>query len=362
MKEKDIIRQSTGLVSRNTLRELLKKFLEEDKKEKVEWETLTRLNGLPHHWIYDLFRDRQDQIWIGTWGGGLGLYDGKKFRSFTTKDGLLSNSVTSIQEDKKGWIWIATDKGLNVLRDRKIEVAGLRGKSLLNIIIDSKGNLWAGCWRAYLSGGGLFKYDGKMWQSFSTSNGLPGMEILKVFEDSQGNIWVGTYEQGAGAGVGSFDGKSWKIFTKKEGLMSDCIYSMFEDPEGSMWFGTIQGISIFDKKRKWHHISSMNGLVDDRIYCMYIDSKKKMWFGTEGGISRHDGKEWTSYTKSDGLVENLVRCVVEDKEGNIWFGTYPYERGNGGISIAKYTVNTKGLAEKMTRYLPETVPQKYLKK
>jgi ligand-binding sensor domain-containing protein len=268
--------------------------------------------------------------------------------------------VTSIREDKEGKIWIATDRGLNVLENDKIRVAGLRGKSLLNITFDSQGNLWAGCWRAASSGGGLFKYDGKQWESFSTRTGLPGLEILKVFEDSKGHIWIGTYEFGGGAGVSCYDGRNWKIYNQKNGLINDCVYSMFEDPLGNMWFGTVGGISIFDHKEQWHSLSARDGLVDDQVYCMYIDSNKKMWFGTERGVSRFDGENWISFTEEEHLIENLVRSITEDSVGNIWFGTYPYAPGRGGISIAKYSKSPEKLAKKVAKYLPDKKDMKYL--
>lgn len=352
MTKKDIVRQSPGSIERSSLRELLKKFLDEGEEDSFHWESLTTKNGLPHNWIYDLFIDSKNRIWISTWGGGIAVYDGKVSKTFTTKDGLLSNAVTCVQEDKKGKIWIATDKGLHVYENNELAISGLRGKSLLNICIDSQENIWAGCWRAAQTGGGLFRYNGNRWKSFSKRDGLPGLEILKVFEDSKGNIWVGTYEEGQGAGVGRFDGRSWKSYSVADGLIDNCVYSMFEDPEGSMWFGTTGGISILDKKGGWHNLTRSNGLADDRIYSMFIDSRNKMWFGTEGGVSRYDGSNWKSFTRTSGLVEDLVRSIIEDEEGNIWFGTYPYFPGRGGISIAKYVQPARKLIDKLEQYLP----------
>lgn len=352
MNKKEIVRQSPGPIRREELREALKKFLEEGDGDSIQWDSLTTEDGLPHNWVYDLFRDSQNRIWISTWGGGLAVYDGKVSNTFTANDGLLSDAVTCVREDRKGRIWIATDKGLHVYENGELSVAGLRGKSLLNICIDSRENVWAGCWRAAHTGGGLFRYDGNGWKSFSRKDGLPGLEILKVFEDSEGCLWVGTYENGRGAGVGRFDGKTWKTYAAGDGLIDNCVYSMFEDPAGSMWFGTTGGISVLDRGGKWYNLTRLDGLVDNRVYGMFVDSKKKMWFGTERGVSRYDGSVWKSFTKQDGLVENLVRSIIEDGDGNIWLGTYPYTKGLGGISIAKYESPGKRLMEKLERYLP----------
>lgn len=352
MPENGLMKQSNAWREQNDLRILFKQYLEKgDSAEKIRWESLTTADGLPHNWVYDLYQASDGKIYVGTWGGGLGVFAGGAWQTITKKDGLTSDAVTCIREGRDGRIWLATDDGLSVLADGKVLEGGLKGKSLLNLIFDREGNLWAGCWRAAYSGGGLFRYDGREWQSFTTRDGLPGQEILKVFEDSRGRIWVGTYEHGLGAGVGWTDGKNWHNYTRRDGLADDCVYSMFEDPSGNMWFGTINGISILAGE-KWHYLTSKDGLINDRIYCMWIDSHKKMWFGTEGGVSRFDGTNWTSYQQKDGLVEDLVRTILETQDHDLWFGTYPYTQGKGGISIARFD-SVKSLKDRVLDLLPE---------
>jgi ligand-binding sensor domain-containing protein len=359
--KRSLVKQPRGLAPQSELRTLLNRFLREGEDDPFTWDSFTVENGLPNNWIYDLFQDSKGNIWVGTWGGGLARFDGKTWTALTTRDGLASNAVTCFAEDKDGRIWIATDGGLNVFDGKTVKDAGLTGKSLLNIIADRRGRIWAGCWRMHSSGGGLFRFDGTSWKSFGHADGMPGMEILKVFEDSRGWIWVGTYEFGRGAGVGCYDGASWRSYSRPDGLIDDCVYSMFEDPDGNMWFGTVGGVSVFDpKKGKWYPLSTLDGLVNDRVYGMAIDSRQKMWFGTEGGVSRYDGTNWKSFTKEDGLVENLVRAILEDRDGNIWFGTYPYAPGHGGISVARYAKGAKALAERLSKYLPESLKGKVL--
>ena len=370
MSNNPLMRQPFNFQDRNELRALFKQFLQdEEASEKFSWETITTKEGLPHNWIYDLFQDSQGRMWVGTWGGGLALLENKRWRVFTKSQGLHSNAVTCIREDASGKIWLATDDGLNAFTDGKILDAGLGGKSILTLALDRRGHLWTGCWRAAQSGGGLFRYDGHNWQAFTTRSDLPGLEILKVFEDSRGNIWVGTYEHGLGAGVGCYDGKRWQNYTRQDGLVNDCVYSMFEDPAGNLWFGTTGGVSILDSQAvgrpaaeicsAWHTIRSADGLVDNRVYSMLIDSHKKMWFGTEGGVSRFDGTSWISFTQKDGLVENLVRAIIEAQDGSLWFGSYPYARGAGGISIARYQ-GVPSLPDRVLRLLPDRPEQKKL--
>jgi ligand-binding sensor domain-containing protein len=355
-----LARQPGNEKERNALRAIFRQYLQAGRDEgRLKWENITTREGLPHNWIYDLFQDSGGRIWAGTWGGGAARYESGRWQTFTSAQGLHSNAVTCIREDIHGRLWLATDGGLNVLdmETDRISDAGLAGKSLLNITFDPQGALWAGCWRAAFSGGGLYRYADGKWETFTTLQNLPGLEILKVFVDSTGRLWVGTYEQGVGAGVGCYDGKGWQKFTTRQGLVNDCVYSMFEDPSGNMWFGTIGGISIFDG-RAWHTLTTKDGLLDNRVYCMLIDTHKKMWFGTEMGISRFDGSAWLSYSKKDGLVNNLVRAIIEARDSSLWLGTYPYAIGEGGISLT-HPVETKSLTDHLLDLLPEP-PQPYL--
>jgi ligand-binding sensor domain-containing protein len=355
------MKQPTGSVVRSEIHDLLRKFLEEGDEEFFTWESITTKEGLSHNWVYDLFQDSRGRIWVGTWGGGVSMLENNQWKKYSKSDGLHSMAATCIREDKHGEIWVSTDNGLNRFENGRFVSGGLYGKSLLQILFDRKGNLWAGCWRSGISGGGLFKHDGFKWDCFSTVDGLPGLEILKIFEDSRGRIWVGTYEHGTGAGAGCYDGSNWRSYNTTSGLIHNCVYSMFEDPEGNMWFGTVGGLSIYDGKGWRRRIPTFDGLIDNRVYAMLIDSKKKMWFGTEGGVSLYDGVKWKSFTQKDGLIENLVRTILEDRDGNLWFGTYPYAPGKGGITIARRKKESQSLEDRLKEYLPRSLNQKALK-
>ncbi|MGH3377865.1 MAG: ligand-binding sensor domain-containing protein [Actinoallomurus sp.] len=340
-------RWSSRTPARNEVRELMRQFLEEgDQDEVLTWDSLTVKNGLPHNWIYDIFPDSTGRVWVGTWGGGLAIYESGAWTVYDRRHGLASNDVTCIREDSQGRIWAATSGGLNRFEDRRFVNAGLAGNSLLNMTFDRKQNLWVGCWqRQGRAGGGLYLAEGAGtrkvtsrnnlgWEAITTRQGAPGLEVLKVIEDSQGHIWVGTYDGGRGAGVGRWNGSEWRRFTSRDGLVGDIVYSMFEDPEGRMWFGTTKGVSIYDGTA-WRTLTTRDGLAGNKVYAMFIDEEKTMWFGTGRGVSRFDGKNWKSFTRRSQLPARLVRTIAQDQEGCLWFGTYPYLPGLGGIGRAR---------------------------
>lgn len=88
-------------------------------------------------------------VWAGTWGGGVSRFDGKQWTNYTTKDGLASNMVFSIAEDKQGVLWFGTDQGLT-------------------------------------------RYDGTTWRTFTRRDGLINDGVYAVKVAPNGDIWVGT--------------------------------------------------------------------------------------------------------------------------------------------------------------------------
>jgi ligand-binding sensor domain-containing protein len=94
--------------------------------------------------------DSKGMKWFGTWGGGLSRFDGKRFKNYTTVDGLAGNIVNAIEIDKQGIMWIGTNKGVS-------------------------------------------RFDGKEFKNFNMMNGLLGEYIYSIALDSEGNKWFGTF-------------------------------------------------------------------------------------------------------------------------------------------------------------------------
>ena len=68
-----------------------------------------------------IYKDKKGNLWIGTFGGGLALYDRIKetFRTFDRKAGLDNDAISSIMEDEKGYLWITTLKGISRFNPKK---------------------------------------------------------------------------------------------------------------------------------------------------------------------------------------------------------------------------------------------------
>ncbi|MFQ5949224.1 MAG: two-component regulator propeller domain-containing protein, partial [Nitrospiria bacterium] len=101
--------------------------------------------------------DSRNHLWVGTLGGGLSHFDGKRWRSFTTRDGLAGNLVHAIQIDSKGVFWIGTDGGVSRFDGKRFENLTRKDGigSVYAVAIDRLGNKWFGTF------GGVSQYKGE---------------------------------------------------------------------------------------------------------------------------------------------------------------------------------------------------------
>ncbi len=184
----------------------------------------TTKEGLVSNSVFETYEDKAGNTWFGT-NGGASRYDGKSFRNFTTKEGLSNNEIFSIIEDKTGKFWFGT-RGSTSLYDGKT-FAVFRDKDgnafnrVLSIIEDKAGNIWLS------AGDGLWRYDGSM----SVNSGNSG---LFVYEDKKGNIWNGPR----------------KVCSPPltEIAQSLNLFRIFEAHDGSIWFGASDGVHRYDGK------------------------------------------------------------------------------------------------------------------
>jgi signal transduction histidine kinase/ligand-binding sensor domain-containing protein len=133
----------------------------------------TTTDGLGSNQIRSLYQDKDGTLWIGTFGGGLVSYQSGRFFSFTTRHGLLSDNVAHIEDDGKGSLWLSTTKG--ICRISKKQLLDLLAGKIKTLDTDSytvgDGLRSAQCAPGYpIGGSGARSRDGRLW--FPTSLGL----------------------------------------------------------------------------------------------------------------------------------------------------------------------------------------------
>ena len=274
-------------------------------------------DGLNSEEISSLMQDRNGNLWIGEWwGGGICRYDGRFLWNYTIRQGLSSNVVNYTFEDSRGNIWIATyDSGINKFDGKYFTHysvrEGLRDNSVNFITEDQAKNMW------FATNNGLTKFDGSSFTHFTTAQGLPTNNIRSLLIDRKGQLWVG-----ANGGLARFDGQSFQNYTVALNLNESTeIPSILEDGDGNIWFAT--GVGLFKYEGdQIKHFTSKGGLGSNAVMKVVDEKNGDLWIGTKGsGAVRFDGSFFTHYGPEQGLPNDRVTSILNDKWGNIWIGT-----------------------------------------
>ena len=245
----------------------------------------TTTNGLVSASTRFVFEDREDNLWIGTSGGGLTRLKPRRIQSFGAESGLIERVVSSIWPGRDGSLWIATrGKGLFRLRNgvvtpvpppipKKVMIAQ-------SVLSDRQGRVWLG------TGQDLWVADTDVFHK-AFPDRLSAADIRALFEDSRGRLWIG-----AAKGTSVVDGERLLGFTAADGLPARGAYAFAEDSDGVIWLSTRDGVFRSEKDR-FVELLDDKGRSIRNINCLKADADQALWLGSqdEGLIYRtQDGR------------------------------------------------------------------------
>jgi signal transduction histidine kinase/ligand-binding sensor domain-containing protein/DNA-binding response OmpR family regulator len=292
-----------------------------------------RYNGLPHMGIFDLYLDRNDGVWIGTWSGGLAYYSNYNYKFFhITKtwngDPVKQNVVSSFAEENKGNIWIGSENlGLNLFNLDQMSFVGNEKSidkwpvSRVKVIkSDRYERQWIGTFNE-----GLWVKENNQFRRIEGIHGVTS-SILPV--DS--GIWIGDRMSGLlfyNTTKGIIQ-RFQRDETSTESISSNYIWDLFLDSAGNLWVSSDYGISV---KRKDSQIferffsgEDTGSLSRNMIYTISEDNQGKLWFGTSGGgIDIYDPElnTFSEFSLNSYIKYSDVYCILRDHLDNMWFST-----------------------------------------
>jgi len=193
----------------------------------------TYVKELVNEWVYGITIDPQDRVWFGT-EGGVSMYDGRKWTSWTHKDGLGAPNSENLPASTNTGLGTRTRHDLSVSAEGP---ATYNPNYVFAMLHAADGGIWAGTW-----GGGASRWDGKAWKNLTVKDGLAGNIVYSLAQDKDGAIWIGTNN-----GVTRYDGKTFKSFGMAEGLLERNVYAIAVAPDGDVWVGTRKGVARIGK-------------------------------------------------------------------------------------------------------------------
>ena len=319
-----------------------------------------RETGLIDPALFSMFKDREDNLWIGGYLGVSKIIN-RRFANYNTMHGFFGDEVSAILEMPSGTMVFGHNGGLTFLDDRSVrtvsfvrdkEESDLYKKRVLDLQQDALGNIWAAIADEGLAriqpDGAIRWYRDKMARSISS-----------VLLDHSGRIWVGSYEGGglftlengrfkpisfdslktpivrrivqgpdqtiylatAQSGLYVYNGRKWMQYLSSEDR-ANRLFGVFVDSQGRILAGSQAGLlELENGTLKQAELG--NTRIESPVYFIVEDLRKQLWLGTDNGVLRWDGQRVRRYTTQDGLSgrETNRAAGIVDQKGHVWIGT-----------------------------------------
>ncbi len=274
-------------------------------------------NGLTKNPIQSIFKDRENNLWIGTDGAGVYKYSNDRIIYYTTTNGLPENYINAVAQDKLDNYWIAlrsngltrlNSSGMTYYRFAPNTRNCIPDNDITCILPLNDGSVLFGTKE------GLTKFENNVF-NLVQSQIFSKNYILSLYQDSRKTIWIGTT-------VGVFkiiDGNIIavdEINKLKDSNYEFAIYSITEDKAGNIWIGTANELIKLEQKNVTIY-NEENGFISGNVLAATKDSKGKLWFGTSSGLFHYDGKVFTKISQNNGLSSNNVLALQIDNKNNL---------------------------------------------
>jgi signal transduction histidine kinase/ligand-binding sensor domain-containing protein len=172
--------------------------------------------------------DRDQNLWVGTWGKGLYRIHGETVDHFGEADGLSSDNVVELYEDREGILWVVTSDGLDSFRDINVTTfshsEGLLLDNVDSVMASRDGTVW-------LAQSGSLDYirNGEVF-SIRAGAGLPGDQVTSLLEDHTGQIWIGVDD-----GLFLFKDQHFRRLPEPNHRPLGMVGGITEDIDGNIW-------------------------------------------------------------------------------------------------------------------------------
>lgn len=272
----------------------------------------TTKDGLPSNNCFYTLQDKKGFIWVAT-DAGVSRFDGSVFENFSVDDGLPDNQVLQIREDSKGRLWFMALNGqLSYFLDGKIHNesndAALKELNFNGVVVsfleDSKGNLWFGTNNNIIG-----SWDGKQTKKFLSNNSQYKFQNAFIYEDEKGKIRAINKSANFVLTNGNFVKTSNSFFPlsyKAINKLQDAIYFLNEEGLQLLKNGTQTTVLKLNKQ-----------LINSDLGYIFL-GEKRLWLGNENGVF---GIDIDNQNNKRFLANVGINQTIRDNQGNLWFTT-----------------------------------------
>lgn len=288
---------------------------------------VTVFDGLPSNTVNRMAEDRYGYLWIAT-NDGLARYDGRNYRIWRSEDGLRDNRIWSVLVDARNELWIGTENAglVRMSADRRQlrfydrSSQPLMGSNTVwSLAATPDGAIWFGTHE-----GGLYRLDSndrlqRFLPEANNPRSLPAASVPYLATLADGSLWVGTKH-----GVARWTGTDFERIGG-DLLPSLLINGLTAEPDGSLWVSTLAGATVRRPDGRFESVPWTLPAGDQVLGMMLRDEQGGHWLDTRSGLGRGIDGRYQTVPLYSAIARGLVRPnwtgAYEDREGGIWLAS-----------------------------------------
>jgi signal transduction histidine kinase/ligand-binding sensor domain-containing protein len=266
--------------------------------EPIDYEQ--RMHGSPRA----LYRDRDDNVWLGMRGGLLRLSE-NTFQFVGAFDGLNHDGVRTAAVAADGSMWIATTQALNRLTGTTRQSFAISQTRAL--YADRSGAMWVA----------TDELVGRHTMGRLIKERIPDVQASRVngLTTTGDTLWLCT----AFRGVVSWNGTSLTSHPQPTESSRQCL-SILTDRHDRVWAGFASGgVAVYENGGA-RALTERDGLSPGSVWQIVQGSDDAIWLATSGGVSRYQHDRLTSVTTAHAPITAVSTVLVEDPQGYVWVG------------------------------------------
>ncbi len=292
------------------------------------------------------------------------------FHHLNSKDGLSNNTVSAILKDQYGYLWLATESGLNRYDGYTFkEYAAPEGSSITllynnieELQEDGLGNIWMTSFSYVIYNREKDNFIEDI-PRYLLELGIQVENEYKVHIDTSKDIWVVS-----GRNVFYYDTKKRALKNFKINIPTDNLNEMDFCDDGKTIYGIIKPgllwqLNIRNGNQKVQDLKENVGVDFDNFFRIFVDSHQRLWLLSERNnflyFKENTESDWRRlYLNTDTKTQvNRVLSIVEDENDRIWIGTdhnglYIYDPNNDSlINLIEDPLNNSTISSNNIRYL-----------
>lgn len=299
---------------------------------RVRFRYLSGSEGMGYD-VTSILQDKHGIMMISSWDG-LRFFDGYEIEnmrySLDTPEGLPSNRVVFLREDRDRSVWVGYDSGISrYFPDTRefVNYTGALGElhsyKILTIDVDVQGNVWIGAEEDLITG--FDTGDGKY--SFGVIENFPSPSIRGICCSEDGNVWIGTVNGLYRFRAGDRDTGNMEVI----GFFRDrAVKYIYCDDEGAVWVGYDNGLAVCPPGGEFRRINFKPD-TNPRVDCIIRDKDHNLWVGTrteglfmlsfDGGYRLTGTVAYNSASLFGRLSNDRVSSLFIDASNVLWVGT-----------------------------------------